>query len=146
MSVRIRAKDWTTGVRLQEVAKSFSSPQRPNRIWGSPKLLFNGFRELFYCGQSGRGVKLTTYLQLLPRKRKVQLYLHSQMCLHDRVFNKRNHLTFLTYEIWRYRYHSHCYQNQSDNLDALRQPEKDGENKIWLLFVYFVFVLKQIKN
>ena len=34
----------------------FSSPKRPDRLWGSPNLLFNG------C----RGVRLTTQLFLMP--------------------------------------------------------------------------------
>jgi hypothetical protein len=38
-------------------------------------------------GQSGRGVKLTTHLHLVPRSRKVELYLHSPICHHGIVFN-----------------------------------------------------------
>jgi hypothetical protein len=36
---------------------------------------------------SGRGVKLTTDLHLVPRSRIVGLYLHSPMYIHDLVLN-----------------------------------------------------------
>jgi len=42
----------------------FSSPRRPNRFWGPPDVLYNGYR-----GQRGRGMKLTTHLILVPRSR-----------------------------------------------------------------------------
>jgi hypothetical protein len=48
----------------------FSSPYRPDRLWGPPILLSNGYRVLFPRALSGRGVKLTTHLQLVPRSRK----------------------------------------------------------------------------
>jgi hypothetical protein len=33
-------------------------------------------------GSSGRSVKLTTHLQLLPKSRMMELYLHSSLCAH----------------------------------------------------------------
>jgi hypothetical protein len=45
--------------------------QLPVRLWGSPTLLSSGYRVL-----SGRGVKLTTHFHLVPRPRKVVLFLH----------------------------------------------------------------------
>jgi hypothetical protein len=58
-------------------SKSFSStPQRPNQLWGPPILLFNGYGGLFPRGESGRDVKLTSYLNLVPRSRKTELYGH----------------------------------------------------------------------
>jgi hypothetical protein len=39
-------------------------------LWGPPNLLFSGYRRLFPRGGSGRGVKLTTHLQLVPTSRK----------------------------------------------------------------------------
>jgi hypothetical protein len=52
------------GVRLLVGARVFSSPQRPDRFWGPPSLLYNGYRRHF-----GRGVKLTTHLELVPRSK-----------------------------------------------------------------------------
>jgi hypothetical protein len=43
----------------------FSSPQRPDRLWGPPNLIANWSRKY-----SGRGVKLTTHLQPVPRSSK----------------------------------------------------------------------------
>jgi hypothetical protein len=36
----------------------------------------------FPRGQSGRGVKLTPHLHLVPRSRMMELYIHSAICLH----------------------------------------------------------------
>jgi hypothetical protein len=60
-------------------AKCFFSPQLPD--------LSNGYRGLFPCGEGGKGVKLTTHLQLVPRSRMVELYLRSPICLHGIVLN-----------------------------------------------------------
>jgi hypothetical protein len=38
-------------------------------------------------GLSGRDVKLTTHLQLVPRSRNVDLYIHSPICLHGVMLN-----------------------------------------------------------
>jgi hypothetical protein len=45
------------------------SPQRPDRLWGTPSLLSNGSQGLFRWGGSGRGVKLIPHLHLVPRSR-----------------------------------------------------------------------------
>jgi hypothetical protein len=57
--------DRAVGVRVSVGSRIFSSPCRPDRLWGPPSLLYNGYRRLFL-----RGVKLTTHLQLVPRSRK----------------------------------------------------------------------------
>jgi hypothetical protein len=44
----------------------------------------------FPRGKNGRGVKLTTYLHLVPKVRIVGLYLHSPICLHGIVLNYTN--------------------------------------------------------
>jgi hypothetical protein len=51
--------DQEVGVQVPVGSRIFSSP---DRLWGQPSLLSNGYR----C-QSGRGVKLTTHLQIVPR-------------------------------------------------------------------------------
>jgi hypothetical protein len=54
-------------VRALVGSRIFSSPRRPGRLWGPHNLLYNGYRGLFPREYSGRGVKLTTHLQLVPR-------------------------------------------------------------------------------
>jgi hypothetical protein len=50
------------GVRVPVRARFFTSPRRPD-------VLSNGYWGIFLRGQSGRGVKLTTRLQPVPRSR-----------------------------------------------------------------------------
>jgi hypothetical protein len=57
----------------------FCTLQRPDQLWISPSLLYNG--QLFPRGQSSRGVKLITHIRLVPRPSMVDLYIHSPICL-----------------------------------------------------------------
>jgi len=43
----------------------FSSPERPDRLWGQPRLLFNAYWGSL-TGVNGRSVKLTTHVPLGP--------------------------------------------------------------------------------
>jgi hypothetical protein len=40
--------DWGVGVRVPVESRIFTSPCRPDRLWGSPNLLFNEYRGLFH--------------------------------------------------------------------------------------------------
>jgi hypothetical protein len=73
------------GVRVPVASRILSSPRRPDRLWDPPGLLANGYRGLFLKGYSGRGVKLTTHLELVPNLRMVDLYIHSPIRLHGLV-------------------------------------------------------------
>jgi hypothetical protein len=79
--------DLGVGVRVPVLSIIFTSPCCPDRLWGQTSLLSNGYRGLFPRGYSGRSVKLTTHLQLVPRSRKVGLYIHSPIRLHSVVLN-----------------------------------------------------------
>jgi hypothetical protein len=53
----------------------------------------------FTGGRYSGGVKLTTHLQLVPRSRMVELYLHSALCLHGTSLNQLNTATTLPFVI-----------------------------------------------
>jgi hypothetical protein len=48
----------------------------PDRVQGPPSLLYYGYR-VFPGGKGGRRAMLTTHPLLVPRLRRVELYLHS---------------------------------------------------------------------
>jgi hypothetical protein len=62
--------DRGVGVQVPVEARIFTSPRRPDRVFGPPNLPSNGCWGLFLRGLSGCGVKLTIHLQLVPRSRK----------------------------------------------------------------------------
>jgi hypothetical protein len=44
--------DRGVGVRVPEDSRIFSSPRRPDWLWGSPKLLYNGYQAHFPEGKA----------------------------------------------------------------------------------------------
>jgi hypothetical protein len=48
----------------------------PDRLWGPPSLLYNGYRGSFHPGiKRGRGVTLTTHPHVVPRSRMSRSYI-----------------------------------------------------------------------
>jgi len=54
--------------------------------WGPPSFLSNGHQEFFLWWKNSQGVKMTTYLHLVPRLRTHGAYIHSPIHLHCVVF------------------------------------------------------------
>jgi hypothetical protein len=67
-SVSIVTRLWTRRGGVDDVIFFYSLP-RSDRFWESPKPLYSGYRGALAPGSSGRGVKLTTHLHLIPRLR-----------------------------------------------------------------------------
>jgi hypothetical protein len=78
ITVCIGSKDNSVGLQAEQLGDWFrqgqeiflySIPQRPDRLWGPRNLPSKGYRRLFSLEQSGRGVKPTNHLHLIPRSR-----------------------------------------------------------------------------
>jgi hypothetical protein len=84
---------------------------------------------------SGRGVKLTTHLHLLPRSRIMKLYLHAPILFHGIVLNHLNTginlLLYIEREIllpftckpWRYRENIWTKRRQHRHIHTIKQPK-----------------------
>jgi hypothetical protein len=66
------------GVRNPVKKRLFPVPKSPYRLWGPPSLPFKGYR-IFFPGVTRPGdVGLTTYVRLLTRFQRVQLYFYAR--------------------------------------------------------------------
>jgi hypothetical protein len=69
----------------------FSSPPRPDRLWGPSSISFNGYGALSpKLKRPGR--EATTYLHAVPRLECVGLNLHSSALFHGVLLNRQGHL------------------------------------------------------
>jgi hypothetical protein len=69
-------EDRGIGVQAPVRSRIFSSPQRPDRFWGPPSLLSNGYRRLF---PGGKAAEAWSYCR---SQENVGLYIHSPTRLH----------------------------------------------------------------
>jgi hypothetical protein len=81
ISTKLRAGRSRSRGLISGRVKTFSSPQRPDQLWGSPSLLYNRYRGVKRQGREA------DHLHLVPRLRMVKLYLHSSIRLYDVMLN-----------------------------------------------------------
>jgi hypothetical protein len=65
-----------TGYRLNDQGsvprrgnRFFSTPQHPDRLWGTLSLLYNGYQRLFSWDENSQAMKLITHLHLVSVSR-----------------------------------------------------------------------------
>jgi hypothetical protein len=85
-------------------SRNFSSPLLPRPALRPTQPPIQRVLGVFFSwGGSGRGMKLTVHFQLVPRSRKLDLYIHSPIHLHSRVLRKlstRATLYFMSLTCW----------------------------------------------
>jgi hypothetical protein len=109
------ATDYGLGGQGFAVRVSFSTQCWPDRFWGLPSLLTNGYRGLFPSRYSDYAVKLTTHHKLVPRSRvHVIMYPLSRMSSWRRAsfVKHRDNFTF-TFYLWFNIIHTVFSQNYS---------------------------------
>jgi hypothetical protein len=95
----LRAGYREVGFRVPVGSRIVSSKLRPVRLWGPPNFLSNGYRGLFPRRKSGRGVKLTTNIQLVQRSRKcgsIHPLRHMSSCRSAYSVKYRDNFTYCT--------------------------------------------------
>jgi hypothetical protein len=90
-AVRIATGYWLedrgVGVKSPSGGKSFTSPCRPDQLWGPASLLSNRYWGPFPRGQSTSCVKVTNHLQIVSRSRKRRSVNPLPIRLHGVVLN-----------------------------------------------------------
>jgi hypothetical protein len=81
--------DREVGVRVPVGSRIFSSPDRPDRLWGPPNLVSNGYRRLFPRGgkRPGREADPSLTSSEYLDQENTDLYIHSPIRLHGVVLN-----------------------------------------------------------
>jgi hypothetical protein len=85
--VWVRLRTGLPGFDSQEGQYVLFYWRAPDQLWDTLRILYNGHRRLCSWGQSGRSVKVTTHLHLVPGLLWVELYLRVTIRLHDVVLN-----------------------------------------------------------
>jgi hypothetical protein len=78
---------WTVGVRFPAEARDFHLLHNVQTGAGAHPAFSPMCTGVLFAGESGRGLKVTTHLHLVPRSRMVELYLNSLTLLHGVVLN-----------------------------------------------------------
>jgi hypothetical protein len=74
--------DRGVGVRVPVGSRIFSSPRRPDRLWGPTNLLSNGYRGIRQMREANHSPPASAEV-----KKNVDLYIHTHIRLHGVVLN-----------------------------------------------------------
>jgi hypothetical protein len=94
--------DRGVGVRVPVKSRTFTSPYRPDRLWGSTALVFNKYRGLFPGDKTARAWSWPLTSNWYQGQENVGLYIHSPIRLHGVVLSELSTgttLRFFTYGV-----------------------------------------------